>query len=596
MTIHLWCDGSLANSGTADASGNWTVSTTGAGLAAGLHTFWAVAENSLGNQSAAGSIQTVLVIDSVLRTLVLPDAASTLAVTLQLQSTAVNLFVNTSTSAAPSLVVPLADFDKIDVGNGQLIVTGSTSDAVRSWLASGWLFSTQAVPALTGLGYMYASSYTALHPGQSFSSQSFQPNDVFVKYTYVGDANLDGQITAADYAQLDAGYLLHQPASWLTGDFNYDGKIDAQDYALIDESLRFQGAPSLSVASNTTQTLAATQYLASLSIGDNATARLTAGGSKTLIIYNLSFTGSGRLDLADNDLIVAGSDLATVQGWIASGRIYSSTASSVTGLGLLTGAEYAAGNGSKTFDGQPYQATDLLVKFTYLGDANLDGKITATDYAQLNAGYLLHLAPSWFTGDFNYDGKVDAKDFAAINAAYKAQTVALAQAVVTTPVSQANVAPAVPMAANSGPSAAAVAPTTSSSGPVTVDSAPVAPAPLATTVPISLPAMAAGPVSTSIRAAAVVARPLSTVFAAPPISTAAGFITQTPVIAGNTLCPFPLLPWMPQATVAASLLGPELPSVSASSIEPLWRYVMFRPRLPRIVPPVHARSVLAGVK
>jgi hypothetical protein len=69
---------------------------------------------------------------------------------------------------------------------------------------------------------------------------------VLVKYTYYGDANLDGAVTSADYSRIDSGYLadVSSPGSvtgWFNGDFNYDGQINGSDYTLIDNAFNTQG-------------------------------------------------------------------------------------------------------------------------------------------------------------------------------------------------------------------------------------------------------------------------------------------------------------------------------------------------------------------
>jgi hypothetical protein len=63
-----------------------------------------------------------------------------------------------------------------------------------------------------------------------------------VKYTYNGDANLDGRVNADDYFRIDSGFLaqLDDP-TWRDGDFNYDGTINADDYFLIDSAFLGQG-------------------------------------------------------------------------------------------------------------------------------------------------------------------------------------------------------------------------------------------------------------------------------------------------------------------------------------------------------------------
>jgi hypothetical protein len=66
---------------------------------------------------------------------------------------------------------------------------------------------------------------------------------VLIKYTYFGDANLDGSVTSADYTRIDAGYLSHGTLTgWANGDFNYDGVVNGSDYTLIDNAFNMQGA------------------------------------------------------------------------------------------------------------------------------------------------------------------------------------------------------------------------------------------------------------------------------------------------------------------------------------------------------------------
>jgi hypothetical protein len=60
-----------------------------------------------------------------------------------------------------------------------------------------------------------------------------------VRYTYMGDADLDGQITGTDYSLIDAGFA-STLAGWLNGDFDYSGAIDGTDYALIDNAFASQ--------------------------------------------------------------------------------------------------------------------------------------------------------------------------------------------------------------------------------------------------------------------------------------------------------------------------------------------------------------------
>lgn len=63
---------------------------------------------------------------------------------------------------------------------------------------------------------------------------------VLVKYTYYGDANLDGAVNDDDFTQFQRGYYDRSDA-WLAGDFDYSGTVDPADFALMVNGLIGQG-------------------------------------------------------------------------------------------------------------------------------------------------------------------------------------------------------------------------------------------------------------------------------------------------------------------------------------------------------------------
>jgi hypothetical protein len=81
----------------------------------------------------------------------------------------------------------------------------------------------------------------------TFDGQSVDANTILVKYTYYGDANLDGLVNGSDYTAIDNGFNAGL-SGWSNGDFNYDGVINGDDYALIDNS--FNMLSSLDVSSD----------------------------------------------------------------------------------------------------------------------------------------------------------------------------------------------------------------------------------------------------------------------------------------------------------------------------------------------------------
>lgn len=114
----------------------------------------------------------------------------------------------------------------------------------QSVLWKGYGITTSAAGDYTGLGILLNDVGVVGQPMalySTFSGQAVDENSVLVKFTYNGDANLDGLINADDYFQVDSGYIT-QARGWFNGDFTYDGRIDADDYFLIDSAFIAQGA------------------------------------------------------------------------------------------------------------------------------------------------------------------------------------------------------------------------------------------------------------------------------------------------------------------------------------------------------------------
>lgn len=73
--------------------------------------------------------------------------------------------------------------------------------------------------------------------------------EILIKYTYAGDADLNGVVDGTDYSFLDTGFN-GGLSGWFNGDFNHDGVVDGTDYGFIDTGFNGQGAP-LSVVGET---------------------------------------------------------------------------------------------------------------------------------------------------------------------------------------------------------------------------------------------------------------------------------------------------------------------------------------------------------
>src|SRR5205823_120566 len=77
--------------------------------------------------------------------------------------------------------------------------------------------------------------------------------------------------------------------------------------------------------------------------------------------------------------------------------------------------------GRSTFFGQSVDSTAVLIKYTYYGDADLDGDVDLTDYTILSANYNTS-GKVWTQGDFNYDGNVNITDYTYLSANYNSNS------------------------------------------------------------------------------------------------------------------------------------------------------------------------------
>jgi autotransporter-associated beta strand protein len=152
----------------------------------------------------------------------------------------------------------------------------------------------------------------------------------------------------------------------------------------------------------------------------------------SLVVANdgaLSPTYYGTLDLVDNDLIVHNgnaSDLRKlVSSWFASGArngpglaASASTPSNFTTLAVFPNTAPTGLPFFTSYDGIPLTASDVIVKYTYLGDSNLDGVLDGKDYKKNLEGLLFGLS-GWANGDTdNSGGPVTSADFSLFLSAY----------------------------------------------------------------------------------------------------------------------------------------------------------------------------------
>jgi PEP-CTERM motif-containing protein len=180
---------------------------------------------------------------------------------------------NAGTSSSQSLTTPGTGV--IDIANNDLIVrsTAATKDAehaaiqadivsgqngvdaalITKWDGPGIISTTARTTNLgqgfdlTAVGVIRNSDLNTTIPGSAyttFDGQTVSVDDILVKYTYTGDANLSGAVTFDDYVGMDNAFFgLIPNLGWATGDINFDGVINFDDYSKVDQAFFFQGAP-----------------------------------------------------------------------------------------------------------------------------------------------------------------------------------------------------------------------------------------------------------------------------------------------------------------------------------------------------------------
>jgi hypothetical protein len=180
---------------------------------------------------------------------------------------------------------------------------------------------------------------------------------------------------------------------------------------------------TVNVASGASVIFGATQHLSALNL-NGGTATLAANGSRTIVLNGLSASGGGTLDLEDNALILHGGSLVNftslIDGGYALGAwngqgIDSSFAAAHPGSAIGFGpAGSIFGSFPTTFLGQTVSSSsDILARFTIVGDANLDRIVTTTDFTML-AGNFAGAGTAFSQGNFNFDNNVNAIDFNAL--------------------------------------------------------------------------------------------------------------------------------------------------------------------------------------
>jgi len=234
----------------------------------------------------------------------------------------------------------------------------------------------------------------------------------------IGSSGADNANLNNGYASFDAGGDIH---------------FDSGDAVLYDG----KGGWDNVMITNTNVTFLTTQHLQNLTIGGGS-AIMAAGANALLATRGLSLSAGAKLDLNDNDLLwdyTGTTLLPAVQSMINAARaggawtgtgITSSSARNRsphnTTLGAMEATDFKSIYGAgATFDGEALDATAILVKYTYYGDTDFNGKVNFDDYVRTDNGFNNHRA-GWMNGDSDGNGAVNFDDYVLIDLSFNTQS------------------------------------------------------------------------------------------------------------------------------------------------------------------------------
>jgi hypothetical protein len=173
-----------------------------------------------------------------------------------------------------------------------------------------------------------------------------------------------------------------------------------------------------------------TRNLATLTIASTGAVKLLPSNTSavpavlTITTMNMTNGGGGSIDIGNNELLAGGITLGVVRSNVINGQIF--TTRSGGAIGSLD-----LGNGT------------VEIRFTLLGDTNLDGTVNVVDLANLAGNFGAATGAVWVSGDLDYNGNTNVADLADLAANFGASLgngVAAAPAVMTSATSSAAIA------------------------------------------------------------------------------------------------------------------------------------------------------------
>jgi hypothetical protein len=137
-------------------------------------------------------------------------------------------------------------------GNNEAALAGVRAAIINgrgagAWNGRGITSSGAAANLSKAVGYALASNVPGAVGGSFMGKGGIDESSVLVRYTQIGDANLDGAVGFADLVAVAQHYDATGTGTWWTGDFDYDGNVGFSDLVSVaqhyDQALLGQAIP-----------------------------------------------------------------------------------------------------------------------------------------------------------------------------------------------------------------------------------------------------------------------------------------------------------------------------------------------------------------
>lgn len=134
----------------------------------------------------------------------------------------------------------LAPTGQLDMADSDMVLKASVGsfDAIRQYIRAGQIITSEDQPVFGHFAAMAPVDNQLLHltawAGEQISS-GVDFGQIIIKHAWLGDADLDGQVTQADYLSVIANQ--GKAGQWITGDLNGDGVVTADDLAVVSVNM-----------------------------------------------------------------------------------------------------------------------------------------------------------------------------------------------------------------------------------------------------------------------------------------------------------------------------------------------------------------------